>query len=92
MELNANTRQIKEYGNELLSINDKVSEEIELLYSKLNNIFVDGAWQGVSANRFYQKLAPEKVELTNFNKEFRKYGTQLVKCSEKLESIAKKYR
>ena len=35
---------------------------------------------------------PEKDSLLEFNKNFRKYGTNLIKDSEMLEQIAKGYR
>lgn len=92
MELKANTKQMKEYGEEMLKISDLVNEQIDLLYSKIEHLVVDGVWQGISANKYYQKVMPDKNELLEFNKEFRKYGENLIKCSEQLEAIAKSYR
>ncbi len=92
MELKANTEQMKEYGQELVKISDDTNKQIELLFSKIRHLVADGVWQGISANKYYEKIMPEKENLLEFNKNFCKYGTNLIKCSENLEQIAKGYR
>ena len=92
MELKVNTDQMREYGQELVKISDDTSKQIELLFTKIRHLVADGVWQGISANKFYEKIMPEEEMLIAFNNEFRKYGTNLMKCSENLDKIAKGYR
>lgn len=90
MELRVNTKQMQDSGEEIMRISEEVGKEIELFYAKLNHLVADGVWQGISANKYYQKVLPYKEELLAFNRELRKYGDYLVRNSEKLEGLVKK--
>lgn len=90
MELRVNTRQMEENGEELIRISDDVAKQIDLLYAKLNHLVADGVWQGISANKYYQKMLPYKEELLGFNRVLKKYGNYLIKNSERLENFVKK--
>ena len=90
-EIKANTERIKEYGEELVKISDDVADEIDLLFAKIEGLITKGIWQGYSAHKYYQKVMPDKETFKSFNEEFRKYGTHLLKCSERLKTMAKVY-
>lgn len=92
MELNVNTEQMKEYGQEIIKLTKNIDDEIIAIFAKINHLVNDGIWQGVSAQKFYQRTVPNKEILLNFNKELKKYGTHLINYSDKLTSVAKEYR
>lgn len=91
MELMIKTDEVVEAGEKINKISKEVDELILNLYQVIDGLRADGAWQGISANRYFEKLSKDSVDMRNVSFALKNYGEVLVSCGNLMDKTAKKY-
>ena len=80
------TKTIKEYGKQLVSLTDKYDKAITSFFDKV--MLVKGYWRGEDADMFISGMKKEKQLYSDFGLKISKLGKEMQKSSGEIETLA----
>ena len=92
MDIKVNTEELLESSETYLKTCKEIEDILIDVYADLEQVFLDGSWQGVSAMRYQSTIKAEKENLNAFVKAAEEYGIVLKEYAEKSNALASKYR
>lgn len=92
MNLKVNTSEVIDAGEKIISLSNEIEKLINDLFNDINGLFENGAWQGISANKYAENIKNDPEELKKFCETLRSYGGILVKRGNDLKNLTSKYQ
>ena len=92
MDIKVNTDELLESSETYLKTCREIESILANIYADLEQVFLDGSWQGVSAMRYQSTINAEKEDLEAFVKAAQEYGKILKEYAERTKALASKYR
>lgn len=92
MDIKVNTDELLESSETYLKTCKEIESILTDVYADLEQVFLDGSWQGVSAKRYQSTIKAEKEDLKTFVKAAEEYGIVLKEYAERAKVLASKYR
>ena len=81
--ININTKEIHEYGNEIISLSKELQTVINTMFDRIHNIpITTGEWIGEAAEQFVSKADKDRGQYLEFCREIYNYGRFLAEYSE----------
>ena len=92
MDIKINTDELLESSETYLKTCKEIESILANIYADLDQVFLDGSWQGVSAMRYQSTIKAEKEDLEAFVKAAQEYGQILNEYAERAKALASKHR
>lgn len=92
MDIKINADELLETSETYLKTCNEIESILVNVYADLEQVFLDGSWQGVSAIRYQSTIKAEKENLEAFIKTAQEYGKILKEYAERAKHLASKHR
>jgi len=88
MAINIDTKKIRENGTDLVNLSKEMTEILDTMYEKINDLpKAGGSWEGESTAAYIKNANLDKLQYQTFIKDFYAMGKYLIDYADHMDSV-----